>query len=160
VELKFCRQGRDPSRIRNEVNGDADIPACSTDDVRLFFVVYDCSCIAALQAKSFDKFYGRISELWQKEITADKLQEVFQAFINKEIDLTPIAKVEPVFDGTSAVNDDGLLVIKGSYPTKPSKVFFELKYVYEDESWKMGAINVQVKPTGEKDDKNKADDDE
>lgn len=114
----------------------------------------------AIQAKSFDKFYGQISELWQKEITADKLQEVFQGFIDKEIDLTPITKVEPVFDGTPAVNDDGLLVIKGSYPTKPSKVFFELKYVYEKESWKLAAINVQVKPSGDKADKKKADDDD
>jgi hypothetical protein len=114
----------------------------------------------AIEAKSFDKFYSRISELWQKEITADKLQQVFQAFIDKEIDLTPITKVEPVFDGTPAVNDDGLLVIKGTYPTKPSKVVFELKYVYEEESWKLASINVQVKPTGEKDDKKKADEDE
>jgi hypothetical protein len=114
----------------------------------------------AIQAKSFDKFYGKISELWQKEITAGKLQQVFQAFIDKEIDLTPITKVEPVFDGTPAVNENGLLVIKGSYPTKPSKVFFELKYVYEDENWMLAAINVEVKPTGEKDTKKKADDDE
>jgi hypothetical protein len=119
---------------------------------------------AAIQTKSFDKFYGKISELWQKEVTADKLREIFQGFIDKEIDLTPITKVEPVFDGTPAVNEDGLLVLKGSYPTRPSKVIFELKYVYEKESWKLGGINVEVKPTGEKKDKKdeekKTDDDE
>jgi len=114
----------------------------------------------AIQAKSFDRFYSKIAELWQKEITAEKLQKVFQVFIDKEIDLSPITKVEPVFDGTPAVNADGLLVVKGSYPTKPSKVFFELKYVYEEESWKLGSINVQVKPAGEKDDKKKADDED
>lgn len=118
----------------------------------------------AIQKKSFDKFYSEISELWQKEVTAGKLREIFQAFIDKEIDLTPITKVEPVFDGKPAVNDDGLLVIKGSYPTRPSKVIFELKYVYEGESWKLAGINVEVKPTGEKKDKKdeekKTDDDD
>ena len=105
---------------------------------------------AAIQAKSFDTFYSKISELWQREITADKLQEVFQAFIDKEIDLAPITKVEPVFDGTPSVNDDGFLAIQGSYPTKPSKVFFKLEYVYENDTWKLAAINVQVKPADDK----------
>jgi hypothetical protein len=112
----------------------------------------------AIQAKSFDGFYRQISELWQKEVTADKLQEIFQGFIDKKIDLTPITKVEPAFAGTPAVNDDGLLVVKGSYPTQPSKVVFELKYVYEKESWKLGGINVQVKPSGAKADKEENDD--
>ena len=107
----------------------------------------------AIQAKRFDKFYRGISELWQKEVTAEKLQEIFQGFIDKKIDLAPITKVEPAFDGTPAVDADGFLVVKGSYPTQPSKVLFELNYVYENESWKLAGINVQVKPTSAKADK-------
>jgi len=114
----------------------------------------------AIQDKSFDKFYSGISDLWQKEVTPAKLKEIFHGFIDQKIDLAAINKVEPVFDGTPAVNDDGLLVIKGSYPTRPSKVLFELTYVYEDDSWKLAGINVNIKPTAEKDEKKKADDDE
>ena len=40
-------------------------------------------------------------------------------------------------------------MLKGSYPTQPNKVFFELKYVIEDESWKLVGINVQVKPASD-----------
>ena len=118
----------------------------------------------AIQTKSFEDFYGHIAKLWQKEVTPEKLLEIFQSFIDKEINIALITKLEPAFEGTPAVNEDGLLVIKGSYPTKPSKVFFELKYIYEDESWKLVGINVQVKPTADKADKKdnekKADDDE
>lgn len=119
----------------------------------------------AIQAKSFESFYGRIANLWRKETTPEKLLVIFQAFVDQKVDIAPIAKLEPAFDGAPAINDDGFLVLKGSYPTKPSKVSFELKYVYEDDAWKLVGINVQVKPpeeksAGKKGEDKKADDEE
>lgn len=107
----------------------------------------------AIQTKSFEDFYGHIAKLWQKEVSPEKLLEIFQSFIDKEVNIASIAKLEPAFEGTPAVNEDGLLVLKGSYPTRPSAVFFELKYVYEDELWALVGINVQVKPIADKADK-------
>ena len=104
----------------------------------------------SIQTKSFDNFYGKIAKLWQKEVTSKKLLEIFQPFVDKEVNIAPIAKLEPTFEGTPAVSEDGMLVIKGSYPTEPSKVIFQLKYVYEDGNWKLTGINVNVKPTAEK----------
>src|SRR5205823_1991600 len=104
----------------------------------------------AVQTKSFEKFYGKIAKVWQKQTTPKELREIFQSFIDKEINLEPITKLDPAFEGTPAVNQDGFLVMKGSYPSQPSKVFFELKYVNEDESWKLVGIDVNVKPTDEK----------
>jgi hypothetical protein len=100
---------------------------------------------SAIQAKNFDKFYTRISTLWQKEITSDELLRIFRSFVDQNANIAAIAKEKPDFDGTPAVNTDGILVLKGSYPTLPNNVFFELKYVFEDESWKLVGINVQVK---------------
>ena len=105
---------------------------------------------AAILTKSFENFYVKIAKLWQKEATPEQLLEIFQSFIDKEINIASIAKLAPTFEGTPTVNEDGLLVIKGSYPTQPSKVVFQLKYVYEDENWKLVGINVQVKPTADK----------
>ncbi|MEY2565197.1 MAG: hypothetical protein QOH88_3390 [Verrucomicrobiota bacterium] len=104
----------------------------------------------AIQTKSFDDFYSKIAKLWQKEITPAKLLSIFQSFVEKGVNIAPIANKEPKFDETPAVNEDGFLVVKGSYPTQPSNVLFQLKYTYEDESWKLVAINVEVKPTGSK----------
>jgi hypothetical protein len=106
----------------------------------------------AIQTKSFDDFYAKIAKLWQKEITSAKLLKIFQSFVDKGINIAPIAKLDPTFDEPPAVNEDGFLAVKGSYPTKPSNVLFQLKYAYEDENWKLVAINVEVKPTGNKPD--------
>lgn len=106
----------------------------------------------SVQAKSFASFYRHIAELWRKETTPEKLQKIFQPFIDQELNLGPIDRMEPTFDAKPAINSDGFLVVKGSYPTKPRKVAFEVKYVYEKEEWKLVGINVRVKESGEKTD--------
>jgi hypothetical protein len=110
----------------------------------------------ALKAKSFEGFYGQIAKLWQAQTTPAKLKDIFQAFLDQDAHISGIADAEPVFDSKPAVDDDGFLVLKGSYPTggsagrppQPSKVFFELKYIYEEEIWELVGINVNIKPTG------------
>jgi hypothetical protein len=139
-----------------KVPTDKELKTLALDSLLLFNV--------AVQTKDFENFYSHTAKLWQKEVTPEKLLDIFQSFIDKKINIALIVKQEPAFEGTPAVNEDGLLVIKGSYPTQPSKVSFQLKYVYEDESWKLVGINVQVKPTVDKADKKgketKTDDDE
>ena len=63
----------------------------------------------AIQTKNFDNFYGKIAKLWQKEITPEKLLNIFQPFIDKTINIALIVKEEPVFEGTPAVNNEGFL---------------------------------------------------
>lgn len=99
----------------------------------------------ALQAKNFDSFYQKIAKLWQAQTTAAKLKEIFQVFLAQDADISGVANVEPTFDSKPAIDSDGFLVLKGSYPTQPSKVIFELKYIYEDETWELVGINVNLK---------------
>lgn len=98
----------------------------------------------AIQSGDFEDFYIDTAKIWQKEASPEKLLEIFQPFVDQKVDLTPIERVEPVFDEAPAINDDGLLATKGSFPAKPSKVFFDLKFVYEDDSWKLVSINVRL----------------
>jgi hypothetical protein len=107
----------------------------------------------AIQTKSFGDFYAHISKLWQKQVTPEELLGIFKSFVDQKVNIAPIAKLEPAFEGLPAVNEEGLLVVKGSYPAEP-KVSFELKYVYEGEGWKLFGINVHVKPAAEKADRN------
>ena len=130
---------------------DKELKTLAHDSLLLFNV--------AIQTKDFGDFYSHISKLWQKQITPEKLRGIFQSFIDKKIDIESIDQEEPVFEGTPAVNQDGLLVMQGSYPTQP-KVSFELKYVYEGEGWKLFGINVDAKPNSENATKKKSKDDD
>jgi hypothetical protein len=141
VEVKPTADKPDKPDKAGKVPTNKELKTLALDSLLLFNV--------AVQTKSFEDFYGHISKIWQKQITPEKLLNVFHSFVDQKINIALIVKEDPEFDGTPAINDDGVLVIKGSYPTQPSKVFFELKYVAEGESWKLIGINVQVKPTGE-----------
>lgn len=103
----------------------------------------------AVLSKDFQSFYDYIAKTWQKQITPKKLQAAFQSFIDQEIDLSGIKDVESALEDKPALDEDGLLAFSGYYPTKPSRVMFELKYIFENDEWKLISINVNVKPVEE-----------
>lgn len=98
----------------------------------------------ALQEKDFSRFHATVSTTWKGQITPERLAEVFQPLIDAEVDLAPIDQVAPVFSEPPALDEDGLLVLEGYYPTQPSQVAFELTYAYEHPEWKLFGINVGV----------------
>src|SRR5450432_3301091 len=101
----------------------------------------------AVQKKSFAQFHEeRLSSEFRKQVPLEKFTATFQVFIDKGYDISNIAKSEPVFDIPPAIDSDGLLVLKGHYPTRPNKVTFKLTYVYESSAWKLLGINVQATP--------------
>ena len=52
----------------------------------------------------------------------------------------------PVFDGAPAIASAGDLSVKGHYPTTPSRVLFDLGFVYEGVGWKLVKTNLNIKP--------------
>jgi hypothetical protein len=97
-----------------------------------------------VQEKDFSDFYKELSALWQDQTTPEKLKELFNDFIEKEINIAPIKKLQPVFNKDATINSDGMLVIAGYYPTVPKRVVFELKYLKEKGDWRLAGINVKT----------------
>lgn len=98
----------------------------------------------AIQAKDFTAFYDKLSDTWKKQTSPQALQKSFHEFIDKSVDISGIKDVKPQFSPAPAVDDKGVLVLAGRYPTQPSQVRFELRYVYEGGGWKMISISVKV----------------
>ncbi|MEY2440034.1 MAG: hypothetical protein QOI34_1419, partial [Verrucomicrobiota bacterium] len=83
---------------------------------------------------------------WQKQTTPEKLQASFSDFLDKDIDIPAVVKeLEPVFNQPASIDSDGVLTIKGYYPTKPNRVIFQLKYLEEDGDWGLVGIDVKLK---------------
>lgn len=100
----------------------------------------------AVKSKDFTGFFEKIAALWQKQTSPEKLTVAFQSFLDKDIDLPAALKgLEPIFNFPAEVNADGVLLIKGYYPTKPSRVVFALKYLKEAGEWKLIGIDVNLK---------------
>jgi hypothetical protein len=93
--------------------------------------------------KSMEHFHSTVSQLWQREFTAQKFDEAFGAFFESGLDLTVLdgfeSSIEPV-----AVDENGVLVLEGFFPTRPSKVTFKQQFVYEGIGWKLVGFKVNV----------------
>ncbi len=101
----------------------------------------------AIQAQDFTAFHKQISQAWREQITPAKLKNIFRSFIDQEIDISPVASLEPEFEAPAAIDAEGVLVLQGSYPLPHSAVQFRLKYVNEKSAWKLMGIKVDVKPS-------------
>lgn len=99
----------------------------------------------AIRKRSFSDLYSYASVMWRKQITESQLERAFSAFIEKDVNLSGIADVQPVFEGTPEVNSDGLLTIGGYYPTQPFRVGFLFKYIYEAPSWRLFGLDVYLR---------------
>jgi len=124
-------------RKRQEVPSDAELKKL-TDETLLSFN-------SAVQSRDFDAFYQSSAKLWQKQTTPDKLKAAFKTFVDQNFDIASVVeKVKPAFEPPPAINSDGLLVVEGSYPIKPDKLTFVLKYLNEEGAWKLIGINVKA----------------
>ena len=98
----------------------------------------------AVQTNDFAVFHGQISRLWQEQITPEKLAETFADFVSKQIDISGIKGIDPILTEAPTINSDGVLILEGYYPMRPSRVSFRLKYIYEHPAWKLFGIKVNV----------------
>lgn len=98
----------------------------------------------AVQAKDFTAFYNSIAPFWQKQTTAEKLQETFQGFIDKNVNIGWIENVTPAFDSAPSVTGD-VLTAAGKFDGSESTVTFKLDYKNEGGAWRLVGINVSVR---------------
>ena len=95
--------------------------------------------------KSMEHFRNTSSKMYQSQFTTAKLDETYGAFFTLGVDLTTtLDPLTPRLDGDALITEEGVLVIKGQYPTKPSQVVFEHKYLYEGTAWKLLGLAIHI----------------
>ena len=95
--------------------------------------------------KSMGKFHGYISNLWQQQYSVEKLEAAYGPFYQSGLDLTLLKNFSPSFDSQPSIDQNGVLLIVGNYPTKPTQVLFEHKYIYEGLSWKLLGFKIETR---------------
>lgn len=101
----------------------------------------------ALQRNDFGPFYATISDRWKAQITQEGLSSAFQPLIERKTNFGNIDTVDPTLTAPPALDQNGLLVASGFYPTEPDRVKFELTYIYQAPNWKLFGIHVVPETT-------------
>lgn len=99
----------------------------------------------SVKEKSMSRMYNHVSVLWQKQFSVEKFDEVFNSFFQIGDALMVLDQHSPQFSEKATINEDGVLILKGLFPTKPNQVYFEQKYIYEGLGWKLMGLNVNIK---------------
>lgn len=122
-----------------EIPSEAELQKMVREDIMAFD--------KALKDEDFKGFYDRTSKLWQRQTTPEELKKKFQAFIDGNADLSGVEDLEADFSPDPKIDDSKrikVLEVEGTYPTKPRTSTFELKYIPEEEDWKLISFFVQT----------------
>jgi hypothetical protein len=98
--------------------------------------------------QDFSAFYKSTSKAWQRQISQEQLTRAFSGFIDRQVSLNGVADKEPIFDTPPIVSTDGLLMVSGHYATEPYEVIFVFKYLFEDPTWKLFGLDVNLRQAG------------
>ena len=88
--------------------------------------------------------HAKLSKPFREQFPPEKLKATFKEFSQGNADFDIIAAMKPAYDPPPEVDGDGKLVVKGSFPTEPSRLLFELEYIPSDGEWKLIRIHVKL----------------
>jgi len=90
-----------------------------------------------------------------ERLTVAALTGEFQGFVDRRVDLTPIKDKKLLLDAPAFITSGGILTLRGTVdtfvfvgvttPPTPLRLFFNLQYVMEANSWRVFGISLSLK---------------
>ncbi|WP_439613394.1 hypothetical protein [Reyranella sp.] len=93
---------------------------------------------------NYSVLHAKLSKPFRQQFSPEKLKATFREFSQGNADFDIIAAMKPAYDPPPEVDGDGKLVAKGSFPTEPSRLLFELEFIPSDGEWKLIRIHVKL----------------
>lgn len=93
---------------------------------------------------NYSVLHAKLSRPFRQQFSPEKLRETFREFSQGNADFDIIAAMKPAYLPPPVVDGDGRLVVKGGFPTEPSRLLFELEFIPSDGEWKLIRIHVKL----------------
>lgn len=103
---------------------------------------WDAFALAASQ-KSMRHFHAHLSARWQSQASVEALNEVYAPVVNGTVDLAAVQALLPRLDGDAFLDTDGALVVRGHYPTTPSVLRYEMRFIHEG-AWRLSGFYFKL----------------
>lgn len=95
---------------------------------------------------NYDVLHAKLSKPFREQFPPERLKATFKEFQTNGADYDIIAAMPPSYDPRPVVDEEGKLVVKGTFPTEPQRLRFELEFIPSDGEWKLIRIYVKVDP--------------
>lgn len=99
---------------------------------------------------NYEVWHTTLSRPFRQQFSAERLKETFKAFHDQDIDLAPILAQPPKLSEPARIDQEGALLLKGTFETRPSRVLFDLRLLPAEGDWKLISIHVNVEPADDK----------
>ena len=97
-----------------------------------------------LKNKSFNKLFSSLSSEFKKQVSLEHLNNTFKIFLDKKILFENIDENKISFKENPFLDDYNILVIYWDFTEKEWNVNFKLKYIFENNKWKL--LNIKISP--------------
>jgi len=114
------------------------------DQVKMIMVASE-QFAKAVSMKSSADFHATFSSQFKQQFSVEKLDEIYKSFYDLGADLNVLKNYSPIFEEKPSIDENGILRIKGYYPTEPNKFYFNQTYIYEGLGWKLMGYSVNIK---------------
>ncbi len=98
----------------------------------------------ANQTGNFSVFRDLGSSTFQQENSTVHLTDLYAGLRQNNIDLTPLAIVEPQFTRPVGLTETGELRLTGLFPTTPYQVQFDMAFEPAGDRWRISALALQL----------------
>ena len=95
---------------------------------------------------NYSVMHAKLSRPFREQFSVEKFRAAFKQFRVENTDYDIIAAMAPTYDPKPAIDKDGTLVVKGTFPTEPSRVRFDLEFIPSEGEWKLITIQVKMVP--------------
>jgi hypothetical protein len=85
---------------------------------------------------------------FQAANTAARLAEIFAKLRNDKVDLSGVAVIDPQLSLLPQIEANGMMHMRGFFPSVPSQVNFELIYAPVEGQWRLFGISVNIGQSG------------
>ena len=120
----------------------ADIPDDDSQDVLIRTTLLTFN--DANMTNNYAIMLARSSKQFQSQFTADKLTTAFEKFRTNKLFFEEVATADYDSSEKAVIDKEGALVLVGVFKTDDLQVKYNLRFVKNDDAWKMLGINVDA----------------
>jgi hypothetical protein len=93
---------------------------------------------------NYTVLHDKAATPFRKQLPPDKLADAFKEFRDRKVNIESIV-ADDIDAGSEAQIDNGVLILKGRFKDDTRRIRYDLKFIREDNSWKLVGINVGYK---------------
>jgi hypothetical protein len=100
-----------------------------------------------VQKNDLSDFWNAMAPAFRERFNLARFSDAFKGFMDNRTNLMPAAKRAPRFSFPPRLEPNGELVLKGDFPTQPSRVKFEYRYLNDKGNWQLSGITINLVPS-------------